>query len=84
VELLAIVQAEAEADRLVAEAQSRKEAATKQALEERAAKLANIRAPVVQEPTLRNLKQNFDQLKLRAQKNKAKAIKKILEEIYAA
>jgi hypothetical protein len=84
VELLAIVQAEAEADSLVAEAQARKDAAIKQALEERKIKLANIRPLAPSEPALRDLKPNLDTLKRTAQKNKAKAVKKILEAIYAA
>jgi hypothetical protein len=84
VELLAIVQAEAEADSLVAEAQARKDAAIKQALEERKIKLASIKPLAPPEPALRDLKPNLDALKRTAQKNKAKAVKKILEAIYAA
>lgn len=83
-ELLAIVQAEAEADRLLQDAKDRKEAAIKRALEERKFKLSNLKAPAVHEPVLHELKPNLEQIKRAAQKNKAKAVRKILEELYAA
>lgn len=82
VELLAIVQAEEQADALLKEAQDRKERAIKRALDDRQAQLSSITMPPPSEPKLKALNPNLEKLKATARKNKAKAVKAILEGLH--
>jgi hypothetical protein len=79
VELLAIVQAEQQADALVKSAQLHKDAVLAQALKDREYKLTNLSSPVLQEPKVREAKPNLEKIQLAAKKNKKKAVAKILE-----
>lgn len=83
-ELLAVVEAEDKAEALVKEAQERKQQAIRDALQQRDEQLAKLKAPAVSTPNLKPLATNVEQLKGVAKRNKAKALKLILEELNAA
>jgi hypothetical protein len=84
VELLAVVEAEEQADALVHDAQARKEQAIRDALKSREEQLAKVKPPVLSEPKIKPVQSQASQIKERARKNKVKAIAKVLEEIYAS
>jgi hypothetical protein len=82
VDILEIVRAEQAADAALKEAQERKTLSIQKALADREAKLANIRAPEVQTPTLKVPKPNLNTLTEAAKRNRQKAVKVILEAFY--
>lgn len=84
VDLLAVVQAEAEADKLVQDALASKEQLIAAALARRKELLESIKPPVLQEPRLRPLDPGITRLKAVARKNKQRAVKAVLEALYEA
>jgi hypothetical protein len=84
VELLAIVQAEQAAEALVNDAQEQKEAMIKEAYRQQVLQLAAVIAPQPVVPQLHQQHPRLDLLKETAKRNKAKAVKRILEELYAS
>jgi cell division septum initiation protein DivIVA len=82
VDLLAIVQAEAEADRTLKDAALHKEMLIKEANARREQTLKAINAPTLPPITLPLRQQRIDLSS--AKQRKAKAIKRILEELHAA
>ncbi|MDD9953215.1 MAG: hypothetical protein OXR66_02675 [Candidatus Woesearchaeota archaeon] len=81
--LLAVVQAEEHAEQLVQEAEQAKTTSIQHALKERERKLTGLHKPEAKKPTLKEKRLGLSSFEKKAKKNKAKAIKKILEELYA-
>lgn len=83
IELLAIVQAEQQAEALVKEANDRKQALLRQALAQRELMLKSLKAPEPQPVELRQPDLKLRALAETARRNKAKAVGVILEGFYA-
>jgi len=80
-ELLRIVQAEEAAALLVQQAQQGKETAIAQALKEREAALAAVKAPSL--PIKSPARRRHDDFESLAKRNRERAVKRVMEEIHA-
>lgn len=82
-ELLAIVQAEEQADSILEKAQRQKEKAIQEAERSRIERLQSFHPPTPQPVHVEPLRIDLDGLKRKAKKNKDAAVRKILEGIRA-
>jgi hypothetical protein len=84
VDILSIVRAERAAEALVRIAIDHKDAAIREAIQDRVNALASIKEPPLSPLQLESQKPDLAGLKVRAKANRAAAMKYLLEEFYAS